>query len=115
MANPVVHFEVNGRDAHKTQQFCAGLFGWKVDANNPYNYGMVQKDDAGIGGGLSGGDQMPPHAIFYVEVSDLQASLDKVTAMGGKVVMPVTEIPDAATIAVFADHDGNLVGLTKAM
>ena len=47
MVRPVVHFEIHGKDAKKLQEFYASLFGWKIDANNPMNYGMVE---AGVGG-----------------------------------------------------------------
>ena len=113
MPHPVVHFEVIGRDAKASQDFYAQLFDWQIDADNPYNYGMVRNGGAGINGGVGGGEQ--PQTLFYVEVPDLQATLDKATALGGKVVMPVTEIPGAVTMAQFADRDGNVVGLIKGM
>ena len=31
MANPVVHFEVLGKDGERLQQFYRDLFGWKID------------------------------------------------------------------------------------
>lgn len=34
--------------------------------------------------------------------------------MGGKTVVPVTEIPDMVTFAQFADPEGNVVGLVKS-
>ena len=34
--------------------------------------------------------------------------------MGGKTVMPTTEIPNMVTFAMFSDPDGNIVGLVKA-
>jgi len=50
---------------------------------------------------------------FYVQVPDLQATLDQAVAKGGKVVMPPMEIPGMVTLAQFADPEGNLVGLVK--
>jgi len=50
---------------------------------------------------------------FYVAVDEPQKYLDKAVSLGGKVVMPVTEIPGAVTMAQFADPDGNVVGLIK--
>ena len=61
MPNPVVHFEIEGKDGAKLQKFYTDLFGWKIDANNPMNYGVVPRDGntnaegAGIGGGLRAG------------------------------------------------------------
>jgi predicted enzyme related to lactoylglutathione lyase len=114
MPNPVVHFEIIGKDAASTQKFYSNLFGWKVDSNNPMNYGMVDNGGEGINGGIAGGDDPGgPRTTFYVQVSDQQAALDKAEQLGGKTIMPVTEIPDAVTMAMFADPDGNTVGLIK--
>ncbi len=115
MVAPVVHFEILGKDAKKLQDFYGKLFDWKIDADNPMNYGMVKSEGtAGIGGGVGpveGG--APPHAIFYVEVPDTDAALKKVEEMGGKVVVPTTTIPDMVTFALFNDPEGNMVGLVK--
>ena len=116
MANPVVHFEVTGKDGKKLQDFYSGTFGWKVNADNPMNYGIVDAADTGggIGGGISAGEGGSTSVTFYIEVDDPQAYLDKVTAAGGKVVQPVMEIPGMVILAQFADPEGNVVGLVKA-
>ena len=51
---------------------------------------------------------------IYVEVDDPDAYLRKAEQMGGKTVMPTTEIPNMVTFAMFSDPDGNIVGLVKA-
>ena len=114
MANPVTWFEITGKDGKKLQNFYSGVFGWKVDANNPMNYGMVDNAGEGIGGGISGGDGSRNQVTFYIEVDDPQAFLNKVEAQGGKTVMPVTEVPGMVIFAQFADPEGNVVGITKA-
>jgi predicted enzyme related to lactoylglutathione lyase len=48
--NPVIHCEVHGSDAKKSQEFYASVFGWDIDANNPLNYGMVAKGGDGLRG-----------------------------------------------------------------
>ena len=52
---------------------------------------------------------------FYVDTDDLQASLDKAEALGGKTVLEPMDIPDGPSIAMFADPQGNVVGLAKSM
>ena len=44
MGQPVVHFEVVGKDGAKLQEYYSELFGWEVDADNPMNYGMVSRE-----------------------------------------------------------------------
>lgn len=41
MGAPVVHWEINARDAGRVQEFYSKLFDWKVNANNPMHYGLV--------------------------------------------------------------------------
>lgn len=114
MGNPVVHFEIMGKDGEKLQQFYSTLFGWKIDASNPMKYGLVEKgSDAGIGGGIGAAQDAPPYVTVYVQVGDLQAYLDKVHQMGGKTIVPPTEIPNMVTFAMFQDPEGNCVGLVK--
>jgi hypothetical protein len=110
MANPVVHFEVIGKDGAKSRAFYGSLFGWQIDANNPMNYGIVGAGDGGIGGGVGEGD---PTVMFYVQVPDLRAALDKAVQLGGKVVMEPDEIPGMVALAQFADPDGNVIGLVR--
>jgi predicted enzyme related to lactoylglutathione lyase len=114
MGRPVVHFEINGKDAKKLHDFYGSLFDWHIDANNPVNYGVVDThSEGGIGGGIGSGDG-PNQVTFYIQVEDPQAYLTKIEAKGGKTVVPVTEIPGMVTFAQFADPEGNIVGLVKA-
>ena len=114
MVNPVVHFEILGPDAARTQAFYRDLFGWTINANNPMQYGLVEASDGGIGGGV-GATQDGSHLVtVYVQVDDIQAALDRVVELGATVVMPVMEIPNMVTFAQFADPDGNVVGLVTS-
>jgi predicted enzyme related to lactoylglutathione lyase len=112
MSNPVNHFEIVGKDGAKLQKFYGDLFGWKIDASNPMNYGMVQAEEGGIGGGVTGGER--PAVTFYVTVADLAASLKKAESLGGKTVMAPMDVPGGPKIAVFSDPEGNVIGLAKA-
>jgi hypothetical protein len=115
MPNPVVHFEILGKDGKKAQSFYGSLFGWKINANNPMNYGIVDTGVNGaIGGGIEAAEDGKPTVRCYVEVDDLQAYLRKAERLGGKTVMPPTEIPNMVTFAMFTDPDGNVIGLVKA-
>lgn len=115
MGNPVVHFEVRAKDPKKAQQFYAQLFQWRVDANNPMGYGMVDKGaEHGIAGGIGGTPTGTSKVTFYVEVPDLQSTLDKAQKLGGKVISPPMDVPGGPTMATFADPEGNEIGLVKA-
>ncbi len=47
MADRVTHFEVHGKDGKRLREFYASLFGWKLDANNPMQYGLVSPEPGG--------------------------------------------------------------------
>lgn len=114
MGAPVTHFEIISRNGEQMKSFYSKLLGWEINSNNPMNYGLVQPQGRGIGGGVgSPGPDGMTHVTFYAEVPDPQATLDQVVAMGGAVVVPVTEIPEMVTFALFTDPDGNRVGIVK--
>jgi uncharacterized protein len=112
MADQVTWFEIHAKDGKKSQDFYSSLFGWKIDANNPMNYGMVEAAAPGIAGGVGEGEA--PSVTFYVSVPDPTATLKTVESMGGQTVMGPQEVPGGPTIAQFKDPEGNLVGLIKA-
>jgi predicted enzyme related to lactoylglutathione lyase len=115
MANPVNWFEVTGKDGKKLQDFYSGVFGWKIDANNPMQYGVVDNEGQGISGGITGSpDANNSQVTFYIAVDDPQAYLNKVESNGGKAVVPVTTVPGMVIFAQFADPEGNVVGLVDA-
>ncbi len=51
---------------------------------------------------------------FYVAVPDLAACLAKAESLGGKTLVPPTEIPGMVTFALFQDPEGNPIGLVKS-
>ena len=115
MGASVVHFEIMGRDGKRTQEFYKSLFKWDINADNPMNYGLIQPgSERAIGGGIGQvTENQSPYVTFYIAVDNPQNYLDKVVSMGGKIILPVTEIPNMATYALFADPEGNIVGLLK--
>jgi len=113
MGKPVVHFEVIGRYGAALQKFYGELFDWKINTDNPMNYGMVDTEggSVGINGGIGQNDNWQG-ATFYIAVDDIQAYLDKIEQAGGKTMMPVTDM-GMVTIAIFTDPEGNAIGLVK--
>jgi uncharacterized protein len=112
MNHPVVHFEISGKDGKKLQEFYSKLFDWKINTDNSMGYGLVEADKPNIGGGITGTmDGAPASVTIYVQTSDLAASLKKAETLGGKTIMPPTTIPGMVSFAMFADPEGNAVGL----
>ena len=115
MAHPVTHFEVNARDAKAQQKFYGDVFGWKIDTNNPQNYGIAMAQDGtrGINGGIGPSQDGRSWVTFYVESPDLAGSLAKVERAGGRTVMPPQDM-GMVSFALFADPEGNVVGLASS-
>jgi predicted enzyme related to lactoylglutathione lyase len=115
MGNPVSWFEITGKDADKLQTFYSDVFGWEYQqAPGPGKYGMISAGDGGIGGGVGQAQDGNGHVTVYINVDDPQAALNKVEEHGGKTVMPVTEVPNMVTFALFADPEGHVVGVFKS-
>lgn len=117
MAQPAVAwFEVTGKDGPKLQQFYGRLFDWQIkDAGDGSGYGLVEPAPKGIGGGIGAAQDGGPGAVtFYVEVDNPAEYLSKAEKLGGKTIVPPTEVPNyGLTFALFSDPEGHLVGLTK--
>jgi predicted enzyme related to lactoylglutathione lyase len=112
MANPVVHFEVTGKDGSALQRFYSDAFGWNLDTNNPGGYGMVRGDGQAITGGIGAAPAGSAGGVtFYIHSEDPKAVLAKIEKLGGKVVMPLTQVAPETTIALFSDPEGHIVGL----
>ena len=114
MPNPVVHFEIMGSDGAALQGFYRELFGWKVDTDDEWQYGLVE---TGGGGGINGGiagtqDGDAKRITVYAAVDDPQAYLDKAEGLGATTLMPVTDM-GGLVIAMFRDPAGNATGLVK--
>jgi predicted enzyme related to lactoylglutathione lyase len=118
MGQAVVHFEIAGKDPDKLQSYFSELFGWEIDANNEFKYGIVQRegnttaDGIGIGGGISGGPEgYEGHVTFYVEVPDVEAALAKAESLGGTRVMGPDDVMENLTIGLFTDPEGHVIGV----
>ena len=122
MGQPVVHFEVVGKDAKKLWDYYSNLFGWKVEAmgEGPTEYGVVSREDnvnsegVGIGGGIGGGPEgYDGHVTFYVEVPDVEAALAKAEELGGTRMMGPDKPMEGLEIGLFTDPEGHTIGVVK--
>ena len=114
MGNPVVHFEIGGLNAQRTRAFYSELFDWDVQGV-PGGYALVDtRSEAGIRGGImQAPPQAEPYVTFYVGVDDLDKYLTRAQELGGSKVLEPMQVGRIGAFAMFADPDGNLVGLFK--
>jgi predicted enzyme related to lactoylglutathione lyase len=109
MPNPVVHFEIGGRDSAATQKFFSELFGWTISSMGPA--AMIAAEAPGIPGHISSlGHEPHNYVTIYVQVDDLEAYMAKAVSLGGKKLVGPVKIP-MGSFAWIADIDGNIIGL----
>lgn len=116
MANSVSWFEIIGNDGPKLRDFYRRLFDWQFEEAPGMDYGTIQAGPGGIGGGigsLHGTGQS--YVAVYVEVPDINASLEQAEKLGGKTIVPRKVVPGQVTFAMLMDPEGHLVGLTEPM
>ena len=123
MAQPVVHFEVIGRNPDQLRRYYADLFGWTFDTpspvakevSDPGSYGFIElitgDDGTGIRGGIGGGEGYDSHAVFYVGVQDVEAVLQRAESLGGTRVMGPAISPNGLVVGHFTDPEGTLIGV----
>lgn len=116
MGQPVAFFEIISPDHERAQKFYGELFGWKMAADPAMSgYGLVDTGagEGAIGGGIGPGQGPDDNGVkIYMRVDDLDAYLDRAEKLGGRRLVPPTDLPgDFGRFAIFADPDGNQVGL----
>ncbi len=113
MPNPVVHFEVTGKDAKKLQDFYTNAFGWSLtDAGNDYAIASTG-DDGKIAGGIGKAQLGEGCATFYVGVNDIEAAFQTIEGLGGRRLAGPYDVPNGPKIAFFADPEEHVIGLVE--
>jgi predicted enzyme related to lactoylglutathione lyase len=116
MGQPVMQWQILARDPDKLTTFYSALFGWRVNADNPMGYRMVDTgSDRGIKGGVWPiGTDGHPLVQLFVEVGDVAACVAQAEQLGGQVVIPPQVLPGGDEMAVVLDTEGLSLGLMKA-
>ncbi len=119
----MVHFEIIGTDPGNLRSYFGDLFGWEFDTpssvaqevSDEGEYGFLElvtgPDGSGIRGGIGGGPQRVPRAMFYVAVPDVGAALARAEELGGRRVMGPATSPNGLVVGHFTDPEGNLIGV----
>ena len=119
-SSPVVHLEARGLDASELHAFYREVFGW--ERNDDLSIGDYAVVEIGEGPLTIGIGPVPEwstrKAKFYIQVDDIDETLERVEAAGGKRVMQRTVGPEfgATHILIFTsflDPAGNEIGLVE--
>ncbi|MBE7469084.1 MAG: VOC family protein [Anaerolineae bacterium] len=110
--------ELATRNPQKSSEFYTQLFGWTAQTQpmGETNYTVFKNGDnmnAGMIEMTAEWGDIPPHWMVYLTVTDCDASAEKVTALGGKILVPPTDIPDMGRFAVVQDPQGAAFSFIK--
>lgn len=104
-------YELITTDPDAASAFYGEILGWstKRSIQPDMDYREFQVSQTSIGGMMAmpadSGD-MRPGWLGYIAVDDVDATLVRVTAAGGTVHMPATDIPEVGRIAMVGDPQG---------
>ncbi len=126
MGNPVMFFEIASKQGELLRDFYRDLFDWTIlpfEWSTPHFPNDIfaidptppPLDDKGIKGHiypLSDEMDFSNRVSIFIQVDDLQETLEKIESQGGKTLVPPQVLPDGmGSIAMFLDPSGNVVGL----
>ena len=112
----VVHFEISADDPERARSFYEAIFGWtftKWEGDKPYWLVTTgPNEEPGINGGMFV-RKGPVGHVNTVDVDDIDAFLEKVTAHGGKIAVSKMAIPGVGWLAYCQDSEESVFGLMQ--
>ncbi len=116
-----VWYELMTTDLAAARAFYSSVVGWNpVDTQMPgMDYWMFNAGERPVAGAMKLPEEAqkmgaPPSWIGYVEVADVDDAAAKVTANGGTVHVPPTDIPSVGRFAIIADPHGAPLAVLKS-
>jgi len=113
----VMHFEFPIDDPERAVRFYREVFGWQIEKwEGPVDYWLCKtgaEGEPGIDGALtlrSGGMKT---VACIIDVDDLETSLARAEANGGKVIHRDT-VPGVGIMAYCLDSEGTIIGLMQS-
>jgi len=104
------------RDEAGAKKFYSAVFGWHTTAfpGGDVKYTLWTNEGKNVGGLMQRPrEDVPPHWLGYVTVSDVDATTRRVREAGGQVLMEPFDVPTVGRIAVFKDPQGADVGIIR--
>lgn len=105
--------ELNTTDWRAAWAFYRDLFGWqerdRMDMGDQGVYFMFHDATKTTKGGMSNSApslKAPPHWLYYVTVSDVKETVERITNNGGRVVNGPMEVPGGDLVAQCCDPQG---------
>jgi len=107
-------FELTTSDVHGAEAFYSKLFGWSTEPwTGEGNYTLIKADGQEVGGivatPVAEDGPKPGGWGIYVTVADVDGTARMVPELGGKVLVPPTNIPRVGRFCVIEDPHGAVI------
>lgn len=112
-ATPIVHIEWKSADFGRTAAFYARVFDWRTEQNASASYMKLDGGDGPSGGWLRADFAQSPGPVAYLAVDDVAAKLQEIEEAGGRILVRSLPFAGGGEVALFADPDGNVLGLWR--
>lgn len=114
----VIHFEITADDVTRARKFYE-VFGWDItDVKMPdveYWVAITGTGGDGINGAIMPRAYKTQPVINWIDVDDLDAMIEKVTAAGGKVIGKKDTVPGIGDTIYAIDTEGNMFGMIQGL
>lgn len=112
----IVHFDIPADDPDRAKNFYTKLFEWKFERPmEAMEFYLMKTEDfegkPGPGGGLGKRGSKDQKIVNYIGVNSVDEYLLKVEKLGGKILMPKSEVPGWGYLAICMDTENNTFGL----
>jgi len=107
----IAHIEFKSVNFARTSEFYAKLFDWQMEQNASASYMKLAGGDGPSAGWFRADLVQSPGPVAYLPVDDLEAKLAEVEEAGGRILVRTLPFAGGGEIGLFADPDGNVLGL----
>ena len=112
----IVHFDIQVDNIERAKKFYETLFNWKIEkAPGEMPYYFIETTDLdgqkGVGGGMAKREKTGQQITNFIGVSSIDEYIEKLKALGGKVIESKTTIVGWGYLAVCLDTENNTFGL----
>jgi uncharacterized protein len=112
MTSPVTYVEFNTPDLQAASRFFAAVFDWDPQPFAAPDYLVAPAGAArGVDAGLLASRDGAPRVVPVINVGSLEATMEKVVAHGGAIVVAPFTIAGVGRGCYFTDPTGVIVGL----
>jgi len=112
MNGKICYIEIPASSVTLSAKFYEAVFGWTIRRRDDGQHAFSDGEGGVSGTWVVGRTPDPnPGMITYIMVDDIDATMTKIQASGGKLATPRTPLPRGDAWATFIDPADNLLGL----